>query len=268
MSDAASVRTCLIGLAAVLVLGSGVTACGRRLDRRDSNTLAPTASTSGAEVSALRVGADGHSLVATIPVLPVRGSTGVCAVKVTHTLDFAKNRVFVWLVYETRFLDPAFPGCRVAPRRVAIDLGAPVAHRHVITQSPPQLWVPGAGVSYHKCDAPACDEETGKMAAPASCEGTNLPDAVRSSDYAHAGLGTTRCELPWAVVDVDIGSSACGPTDGGPNPCVGQRVHRMYWRTAGPTWRQVAQTDGPGCGDIAKQVPEFPRKLCAGLPAP
>jgi len=101
-----------------------------------------------------------------------------------------------------------------------------------------------------------------------TCVDPTLADAVRSGDVPRrVGLSNKRCQLPWAVIDVDVGAGACPATGDAPNPCAGQDVQRTYWRAAGHTWTQVGSSTGQGCGEIATIVPEFPIELCADLPA-
>jgi hypothetical protein len=247
-----------------------VAACGDASSNADNNETSATQSRWSAEISSVSPGADGQSPIARVDVLPVEGSTGACAVDVQHTVEREGDLVYVNVTFSTNdpAPDPRFPLCDTAPRDVVIELGSPLAGRHVITQVPIARWRPTSTGDYERCELPACDPNTGATPQAATCDDTTLADAVRNSDVPrHAGLANKRCELPWAVIDVDIGAGACPATGDGTNTCSGQNIRRTYWKTAGYTWEQVGASTGTGCGDIASAVPEFPIHLCADLPA-
>lgn len=259
--------TLFAGVVALVALAAG---CGSRGEGRalDAGGSAPVAPFT-AEIAAVAAGPDGHSLVAHVAALPVDGSTGDCAVTIAGRVTTEEDRAYVDVLVTDPApdRDPTYPDCDTAPRDVAIDVGRPVAGMRVIAQNPSRVWVPTADGTYSECALPSCDPSTGVAPAPATCDDATLADAVRSGDVPrHAKIGIDRCELPWAVVDVDIGAGACPATEG-PNPCAGKNVHRTYWEVDGSTWRMLAESTGAGCGDVADQVPDFPLRLCAGLPS-
>lgn len=105
--------------------------------------------------------------------------------------------------------------------------------------------------------------------APAACDDATLHDAIANADVpAHFRMPVTRCEDPFAVVDVDHGAGAC-PQSGEPetNSCAGQAVQRMYWRIVAERWELIGYDENEGCGRIAEVAPDFPAHLCADLPA-
>jgi hypothetical protein len=103
---------------------------------------------------------------------------------------------------------------------------------------------------------------------PASCDNGTLRAAVSNADVpGHFGMGETRCDEPYAMVDADVGAGACPVDDTGPNRCAGQDVRRKYWKIHWEAWTAVASDPGPGCGRVTDQVPDFPTQLCADLPA-
>jgi hypothetical protein len=252
-----------------LASGSGCADSGGVGDGGDESALlrGPWA----AEVDAVQPGSDGRSVVARVAVLPVEGSTGACRVQVDHSVDLEGELVYVGVTFASAVNDPdpAFPDCETAPRDVVIDIGAPLAGRHVITQTPVARWRPSSSAAgYERCELPGCDPSTGAPPAPVTCDDSTLAEAVRSGDVPrHVGLSNKRCQLPWAVVDVDVGAGACPATGDDANPCAGTNVRRTYWQAAGHTWTQVGSSTGAGCGEIATIVPEFPVELCTGLPA-
>jgi hypothetical protein len=262
-------RHCLVALASMLV--SCVAGCGDVSSNADNSEVSATQSAGwSAEVGSVSPGADGQSLIARVDVLPVEGSIGACAVDVEHTVELEGNVVYVNVTFSINgpAPDPRFPLCDTAPRDVVIELGSPLAGRHVITQTPIARWRPTKTGDYERCELPGCDPNTGATPQLATCDDTTLADAVRNSDVPrHAGLANKRCELPWAVIDVDIGAGACPASGDGTNTCSGRNIRRTYWKAAGYTWEQVGASTGTGCGDIASVVPEFPIHLCADLPA-
>jgi hypothetical protein len=154
-------------------------------------------------------------------------------------------------------------GCELASRTVTVQLEAPLAGRGVTDPFGSEFWIKDG--RWVGCDqvAMTC------VVDPASCDGSTLHDSIANADVPRRfGMANERCEAPYAVVDVDIGAGAC-PATGEPtdNPCADQNVTRMYWHIENDTWVQVGRTDGPGCGDILSQAPDFPTKLCADLPA-
>jgi len=258
---------------AVGVLLAGLVGCGSGSASDAGGTPSDPSSRPGpylTEVSAIRVGADGRSLVVTAAKLPVAGSTGDCQVTVGHTVEQEADRLYVVLTVTSRVEgpDPDYPDCRTAPRPVTVDVGGPVDGRAVMTQAPRARWNAGPDGRYRICSLPACDPDTGSVPAPVTCDDGSLAEAVRAGDVpAHAGLGQSACELPWAVIDVDVGAGACPATGDGTNPCAGRTVHRTYWKADGPTWTALGQSTGSGCGDAAELLPGFPQRLCQGLGA-
>ena len=260
-------RLGIVVLASALL--SSAVGCGDATRSEDSAASASVAGRWSAEISSVTSGTDGQSLVARIDVLPVEGSTGPCAVEVDHTVEPEGDLLHVNVTFSSTVAgpDPTFPMCDTSPRDVVIELGAPLAGRDVITQTPIARWRSATNGGYERCELPSCDPSTGTTPLPATCEDSTLADAVRSTDVPrHAGLANKRCELPWAVVDVDTGAGACPARGDGVNPCAGQNVRRTYWKVAGYTWNEVGASAGSGCGDIDTMVPDFPLTLCEDLP--
>jgi len=252
------------------VFGSCAVGCGDASSGQESASSAAVSGRWAAEISSVASGSDGQSLIARVDVLPVEGSTGACAVGVEHAVESEGDLLYVGVTFSSNVPgpDPAFPLCDTAPRDVVIDLGAPVAGRDVITQTPIARWRSTTNGDYERCELPACDAGTGSAPLPATCDDATLADAVRSGDVPrHAGFANKRCELPWAVIDVDSGAGACPASGDGANPCAGQNVRRTYWKASGYTWEPVGASTGSGCGNIDSVVPEFPLTLCADLPA-
>jgi predicted small lipoprotein YifL len=192
--------------------------------------------------------------------LPRAGATGACGpTVVTPRVEEHPTEVLVYVDYAGPVRSP-FDRCDVATRTVTVPLAAPVGERTVRDAMGAQFWQRdgawvGCGHVVMTC-----------ITTPASCQ--NLRDFVANADVPrHFGMGNTRCDGRWAVVDVDIGAGDC-PVTGEPrgNPCAGVRVRRMYWQVVDDAWVLVGSDPGPGCGAIAAVAPAFPTSLCADLP--
>ena len=220
-----------------------------------------------AEIASVALGADGASLVVGLESGPIDASAD-CVVDLMQRVEFEEDRIHLGVTYVVAPPDEIAGGhCDAAPPDVRVALKGTLAGRHVITQDPVARWVPTTTGGYRRCELPDCDAGTGQTPLAATCEDGTLAAAARSGDVPrHAGLANTRCEAPWAVLDIDIGAAAC-PASDSLNPCAGTWVRRTYWQTTTHTWEQVGASVGPGCGDIAAVVPEFPTDLCHNLPA-
>jgi hypothetical protein len=244
-------------------------------------TISTGPSTAGLEISGVAPGADPTVLVATAEAVPV--GPGSCAVEVTPLVEYEADRIYLSLtvtVEMTQVLEivdgggfrtieesTSTDGCDLATTPVQVTLDGPLDRRAVITQNPTANWQAGADGSYQRCELPACDPETGQVPPAAGCGDSTLPDAVRRGDVPRrAGIDVRACELPWAVVDIDIGAGACPATGEPGNPCAGTNIDRSYWKVVDGTWDVLAYSSGAGCGDVLDALPELPRQLCADLP--
>lgn len=96
--------------------------------------------------------------------------------------------------------------------------------------------------------------------------GRELVDAVRQMDVPpRSHIDVRGCVEGWAVVDVDIGASAC-PAGEEPNRCAGQRIDRIYARRTDGRWTTITYDNAAGCGTVRDTGPEFPAELCESLP--
>jgi hypothetical protein len=204
--------------------------------------------------------------------LPPEGRPPPCAVQIEASYEAISSDPGVTVSVSTGEpeFDLAFPGCELGERVVTLHaIQAPPMDRYVRTAGPngDRHWYPREDGSLTRCDLLGCDPGTGQPPAPPGCNAV-LVDAVRAGDVPrHSGIDVRACEGEWAVVDIDIGASACPVTgDASPNPCAGQRLDRVYYRLVDGVWRFLAYDEGPGCGEIPEQVPDFPVALCEGLP--
>lgn len=80
------------------------------------------------------------------------------------------------------------------------------------------------------------------------------------------------CSARWLVVDVDAVVTGCQSVDGSTPPpgCAGEGVHRRWFATLAKNglWKVAASGSAAGCGEVQRQVPNFPERLCRDLPAP
>jgi hypothetical protein len=79
------------------------------------------------------------------------------------------------------------------------------------------------------------------------------------------------CDGKWLVLDVDAVVTGCQSIDGAPPPtgCAGSGTHRRWFAKLDDQrfWDVVASGTAGGCREVHAQVPEFPARLCADLPA-
>ncbi len=253
----------LVTLACAVVVGCGSGADPEAMSTsgQDASTAAPVEP--GTEFVGIEdvVGATDTDLTLVTDPLPLEGATGDCGpTTVTPRVEEHPTEVLVYVDYVGPARSP-FDGCEVAPRTLTVPVAAPVGERVVSDAMGARFWAQdgawvGCGHVVMTC-----------ITTPASCD--NLRDFVANADMPrHFGMGDTRCDGRWAVVDVDYGAGDC-PVTGEPqdNPCAGVRIRRMYWQVVDEAWVNVGSDPGPGCGDIAAAAPEFPAALCADLPA-
>ena len=73
--------------------------------------------------------------------------------------------------------------------------------------------------------------------------------------------GETRCDGSFLVVDMDVGSSGCAPTEGGTSPC--RRVKRAYFVANASRWRIVTYGTDQTCDQVLHATGiQFPAELC------
>lgn len=221
-------------------------------------------------VQAFREEPDGSLTVQVGPV-PVEGSTGACQVDLRPAVRENDSVVQVTLLGTIRqgnLVPPdsyVFPGCPLSYRELTIEPSEPIGMRHLLlTIGMDHVWFRRDGKALSSCSAGGCPP----VVEPAACDGPSLVDAVRTMDVpAHSSIGETRCQEPWAMVEVDIGSGACPPSDGGPNPCAGQRFDRIYLHMVDNAWIFASRDENAGCDTVLEQVPDLPRELCEGTRA-
>lgn len=255
---------------------SGIQEWGMAVQVPDTWTI-----TAGA-VEDLRARDDDHGLVVDAVVPQVRLADGSCAGEVGGWIEDEGNPELVWVSMRSAVpnvsLDPRLDlprlehgACPDGSSTIELTMDAPLGGRDVMTDG--VRWVPGASGApgpYVACQLPGCDPATGEAPVTGSCaDRSALVDDIRTlGDVGmHAGIAELRCEGTWAMVEVDIGAGACPPADGGPNPCAGQRVDRLFLRAGTPHWQIITRTREAGCGPVTSGAPDFPVALCEDLPA-
>jgi hypothetical protein len=206
-------------------------------------------------------GADGRTLTVNSEPLPTDASAAGCAVEATPRAQETPYEVIVYIDLMGDVGDPPyFEGCAVEERSMTVPLADPIADRRVTDAFGSIFWQRDG--RWTGCDQVVMTCVTD----PASCDNGTLRDTIANADVPrHFGMDT-RCEEPYAVVDVDIGAGACPADDTGPNPCAGERIRRMYWRIEDGAWVEIGVDQGRGCGDVLETAPDFPTHLCADLP--
>lgn len=274
-------------MGAVLIVAAVVASCGST-STTDSQaggatvtTIVESTSVRGLEILGLEPGADPAMLVVTAAAVPT--GTGPCEVEVVPSLEYEADRIYLTLHFSELQItveevlsdgghraieaSSATDGCELLTRPIEVALDGPLAGRSVVTQNPMAYWRVDVDGTYRRCVLPACDPETGESPASAACGDSTLPDAVRRGDVPRrASIDVRACEMPWAVVDIDIGAGACPATGEPGNPCAGLNIDRSYWKASDGAWEVLAYSSGPGCGDVLDVLPELPERLCAELP--
>jgi hypothetical protein len=265
--------------------------CGSPADQPSGTSASPPAPVTtivgyvavvGVEVVAVAPAPDPAALAVTLGGVPT--GDGPCAVAFESSVEYEADRIHLTVRYEAevtevqevleqgyRTLEVGSPEdvCTRGTVEIAVPLDGPLAARPVVTQGPSGTWSSGVDGTYRRCELPDCDPDTGQPPPSAGCGDASLIDAVRRGDVPRrAGIDVRACELPWAVVDVDVGAGACPASGDDVNPCAGKRVDRSYWKAVDGRWQSVAYSDGPGCGDVLLHLPELPEALCAHLPPP
>jgi hypothetical protein len=274
----------LLGLVVLVLVGA--VGCGSDDGVSSADAAAGGADGSGTSaevddfvgITGVESSTDRSVTVHTDPV-PVEADDGECAATVTPDVTGDDNpdaTLTVSIVVDAdrpqyapddpRDADGApitWEGCELAPRTMTVDLATPIGSRAVTDPFGSEFFLrDGRWVG--------CDNVVMTCVIdPASCDNGTLHDTIANSDVPrHFGMSNEHCEVPYAVVDVDVGAGACPATgDAGDNPCAGQDIRRMYWHVEDGAWVQIGSDPGPGCGAIADVAPDFPAALCADLPA-
>jgi len=252
------------GPRAVLMPLLAISGCGE--SGGNVATSDPTPSSGGPSTRHLAIASvdppTGNTVVVrTVPTVTEEGA-GDCHGTVRSDVVEGPERVLVTLELTTPAEVP-YEECILEPRSITITLNEmPEELRISDSLGGHFAYVDG---QYEGCPAGPmiCNTD------PASCDNATLHDAIANADVpAHFDMPFKHCEPPFAVVDVDYGSGACAPTgEPGPNPCAGQRIHRMYWQIVSEAWELIGYDDNAGCAGILALEPDFPTRLCADLPA-
>jgi hypothetical protein len=232
-----------------------------------------------AEVEAMRVSDGGQALLVDAVLHPVRLPDASCAAGVGGRLNDDDHPEVVWASVsvavpsvsdDEAVATAAGQHGDCAPVTSTVDLAVtgPIGNRDVMVDR--TRWANGGDGTFARCEPPDCDPTTGAEPVSASCDDHGaLVDDVRTfgDTGRHARILEVRCEGAYAMVEVDIGAGACGPTDGEPNTCAGTRIDRLFLRAGTPHWGVVTRTREAGCGDVVALVPDYPVALCEDRPA-
>lgn len=97
---------------------------------------------------------------------------------------------------------------------------------------------------------------------PAPCDGEAVQEAFDSEvDGGIRATGEIRCDGSFLVVDMDVGSSGCAPTEGGTSPC--RNVKRAYFVANASRWRIVTYGTDQTCEQVLHTTGiQYPAELC------
>ena len=230
------------------------------------------------EVEAIRARPDRRGLRVEVRVEPVRLDDRSCAADAGGWIEETEPdivRVYPRVALPNVLADASlgrwadeFGACPTTNPTIQLAVDRPLGDRDLMLDG--VRWVPSTGDRYQRCELPACDPQTGAGAEVATCSDTvALVDDVRTRGDVprHSDIGEVRCEGGWAMVEVDIGSSACPPSDGAANPCAGKTLDRLFLRAGTPHWEVIGRTRDAGCGAISDVAAQFPLDLCRDRPA-
>jgi hypothetical protein len=244
------------GLMLVPIVLSG---CGAQVATDRASSASPAAaqaavSTHGGRVGAVRLTGDQRVLELT---LDLPGDGGGCARSPRATLLGEESRA---VYVATSFDLDRRQHCPASNPALRVTLSSRLAGRDLVIDQQP--WVPAGAGTYRLCDV-----ERDCQPAPAGCDENSSLHAIAAGDFPRSARGrVVTCQLPWLVMDVDIGIPSCGTTR--TDSCPGQtpRVTRWLFTVRDATWTTVATLPlTGGCGaDLRAAVP---RALCRDLPA-
>jgi hypothetical protein len=97
---------------------------------------------------------------------------------------------------------------------------------------------------------------------PAPCDGDAVREAFATEvDGGIRTEGEPRCDGSFLVVDMDIGSSGCPPTEGEESPC--KRVKRAYFVANAGHWSIVTYGTDVTCEEVRYDTGiRFPTEVC------
>lgn len=232
-----------------------------------------------AEIESMRTSDDETALIVDAVLRPVRLPDTSCAGELGGWVDDEGNPEVVWafvraaapnVLADESLLRPETDhgACPPVATTIEVALATPIGERDLMVDG--TRWAGVGDGTVAACTLPGCDPATGDPPAPATCADTGaLVDDVRmlGDTGMHAGIVELRCEGGYAMVEADIGAGACGPTEGGPNPCAGTRIDRLFLRAGSPHWEVMTRTREAGCGGVFELAPDYPPALCQDLPA-
>jgi hypothetical protein len=251
---------CLLALTTVAVL-VGCSDGSQQVASIDAEAGAPAEGARTLGIQSIEPPVGNKIVVITAPTLAEDGP-GECRGTVTSDITESPNQVLVDLRITTNAVPP-YEGCDLESRAITVTFASVPDEVRIRDSMGGMFSYIGGRIESCPAGPMVCNND------PASCDGATLHDAIANSDVpAHFRMPLSRCEAPFAVVDVDYGAGACAPTgEASTNPCANQQVHRMYWRITADRWDLIAYDDNAGCGEIHEVAPEFPKSLCQDLPA-
>jgi hypothetical protein len=241
-------------LVSIVLSGCGAQAATDRASSASPAAAQAAVTTHGGRVGAVRLTGDQRVLELT---LDLPGDRRGCARSARATLLGEESRA---VYVATSFDLDRQQHCPASTPELRVTLSSRLAGRDVVIDQQP--WVPTGAGTYRLCDV-----ERGCQPAPAGCDENSSLHAIAAGDFPRSARGrVVACQLPWLVMDVDIGTPSCGTP--GTASCPGQapRVTRWLFTVRDATWTTAATL--PLTGGCGTNLPAaVPRTLCRDLPA-
>jgi hypothetical protein len=245
-------------LAGLVAVGLMVLACAAPGEQPGDGepASAPPQAPYGAEVIGVHPGPDESSLVLDLN-LPAGAPD--CAVDPRPGLVTEENGyLYLSVVYDA-------PGNETVGRcpemqviTVTLTFELPVAGKPLVIDL--RTWEPGTP------DYRLCDEHLGCVPPDDHCDRAWIDEGTADQDLPqHTYVDTVYCDQSWLVLEINTNAGACGA--GRPGCSAPPNTRRVFYAWD-DRWVAIAGGQEAGCPEALAQYPEFPRAVCAELPAP
>jgi hypothetical protein len=254
-----------VALLSLLLAGCGTVPAGAGADYPGASatpTFWGTYGPSGVQLIGVHVGSSGRILAvaAQMPAGPYGCERDLTA----SVAGFTAKVAYLSILFQSRLADVA-GACRWRVMTVHVSLPAPLGQREVMINSDTTtVFAPSHGGQLRRCGEYGCGPF--KPPPPASCTTASYQQAMLSTGPAAGAVyGVLGCDGRWLVLNVGW--------PGGPAGCDGSSCSpdlvstRWFFRASRHGWETITAARTAGCAQVHKVEPQFPSRLCAGLPA-